>query len=58
MDSGVACTLSKFENDTKVSREVDNMQGRNAIQRDLVRLERWAHESLMISARPNERSCT
>lgn len=58
MDSGVACTLSKFENDTKVSREVDNMQGRNAIQRDLVRLERWAHESLMISTRPNERSCT
>ncbi|GAB0183233.1 mitochondrial enolase superfamily member 1 [Grus japonensis] len=47
MDSGIECTLSKFANDTKLCGVVNMPDGRDAIQRDLDRLERWARVNPM-----------
>ncbi|PKU40221.1 hypothetical protein llap_9476 [Limosa lapponica baueri] len=47
MDSGIERTLGQFVDDTKLCGVVDTLEGRDAIQRDLDRMETWARPNLM-----------
>ncbi|PKU42811.1 rna-directed dna polymerase from mobile element jockey-like [Limosa lapponica baueri] len=46
-DSGIECTCSKSVDGAKLSGTVNTLEGRDATQRDLDRLERWACVNFM-----------
>ncbi|KAK4833073.1 hypothetical protein QYF61_027735 [Mycteria americana] len=47
IDSGIECTLRKLSDDIKLSGAVDSLEGRDAIQKDLDRLEEQACANIM-----------
>ncbi|CAM4521142.1 unnamed protein product [Caretta caretta] len=46
LEDGVDCILSKFADDTKLGGEIDTLEDRDRIQRDLAKLEDWAKSNL------------
>jgi len=47
MDSEIECTFSKIASDTKLCGALDTLERTDAIQWELVRLQRWAHVNLV-----------
>ncbi|GAB0182819.1 mitochondrial enolase superfamily member 1 [Grus japonensis] len=58
LDVGLEGVMKKFADDTKLGGAVDSVEGREALQRDLDRLENWAITNHMKFKRASARLCT
>lgn len=47
LDNGTKCVLMKFDNDTKLSGEVNSLEGKVTLQEDLDMLGEWTDKNLM-----------
>jgi len=47
LDEGIECSLSKFSGVTKLGGNVNLLEGRRPLQRDLNRLDQWAKANCM-----------
>ncbi|PKU47892.1 rna-directed dna polymerase from mobile element jockey-like [Limosa lapponica baueri] len=47
LDDGIQCILTKFADDTDLSKTMGTLEGRDTLQEDLDRLEEWANKSFM-----------
>lgn len=47
LDEGIQCTISKFDDETKLGGVADTPEGCAAVQQELDRMESWAEKNLM-----------
>jgi len=57
LDYGIEYPLTAFTGDTKLCVQVDTLEGKTILQRDLDRMEKWASKSC-VKFKTSAKSCT
>lgn len=53
IDSRLECICSELADDTNLTNAINKIEGRDAIQRDLDKLEKWGHMNKMMFNKAN-----